>query len=817
VAVTGSSPTPTATEAGTAAEPQARGLGRWRHTTFGPASEEPYQRRTSDWVRLALAMIIVYVLARHAGDISATERNVFEFFNSLPDGLRTLFRGAYRMGALWAVALIVAAALIGRRWRLARDLFLSGALAWAIGRALGEFVSHGSLTKSLEVVVRFGDDSPSFPQVRLAVVTAVVCAASPYLTRPTRRIGQLLVLLLALSSMYLGTAFPNDLFAAVVLGWGVAAAVHLAFKSPGGRPTTAQVGAALEELGVDVDEVHLAPVQPTGRTLMLSEDADGPLTVTVFGRDEADAQFIAKLSRSIAYKDSGDHLYFTRIQQVEHEAYTILLARDAGARVPQVVVAGVAGPNAALLVARPPAGTRLVDLDESAVTDALLDAVWTEAVALGRARVAHGALNAHHIVVAADGPVLVDFDRATTSKVEERGARDLAELLASTAAIVGDERAVTAAVRALGSDGLAALLPMLQPAALSRELRSDAHGRREHKEFKTRLDDLRKLGAQAADTEEPPLQQLYRVDKTNLLMAIGSLIAVFALLSQIGSPQELWDTIKEAEWYWLVIALVLSLSTNMAYAIALAGTIPIRLPFWPTTECQVSMSFANLAVPAVGGYATQIRFLQKQGVDLASAVASGGLLSTVAGIVSQVILFFIAVALAPNSIDVGKIDVDEVIKVVFIILLVALAAVGVILGVGKLRRAVLPPVKQAMHTIREALRDPKRIGLLLVGNMIASLVYGLCLLACIAAFGGSISFWTLLAANIFVGTIASLIPIPGGNTAVSAVGLSGFLVAAGVPDSIAVAAILANQLVVSFIPAIPGWFATKDMFKRGYI
>src|SRR5204863_226339 len=83
---------------------------------------------------------------------------------------------------------------------------------------------------------------------------------------------------------------------------------------------------------------------------------------------------------------------------------------------------------------------------------------------------------------AADRPVLVDFARATTSKVEERGARDLAELLASTAAIVGDERAVTAAVRALGYDGLAALLPMLQPAALSRELRSDAHGRREHKE-----------------------------------------------------------------------------------------------------------------------------------------------------------------------------------------------------------------------------------------------------------------------------------------------------------------------------------------------
>jgi uncharacterized membrane protein YbhN (UPF0104 family)/tRNA A-37 threonylcarbamoyl transferase component Bud32 len=815
VAVTGSSPA--TTEAGTASETELRGLARWRHTTFGPASEEPYARRTSDWVRLTIAVILVYVLARHAGDISSTERAVFEFFNSLPDGLRTLFRGLYRVGALWALGLIVAAALVARRWRLARDLFVSGALAWAIGRALGEFVTHGSLTKSLDVVVRFGDDSPSFPQVRLAVVTAVVCAASPYLTRPTRRIGQLLVLLLALASMYLGTAFPNDLFAAVVLGWGVAAAVHLAFKSPGGRPTTAQVGAALGELGVDVAEVHLAPVQETGRTLMLSEDADGPLSVTVYGRDEADAQFIAKVSRSITYKDSGDRLYLTRVQQVEHEAYTILLARDAGARVPPVLVAGVAGPSAAVLVTRSPAGTRLVDLDEAVVTDALLDAIWAQAVALGRARVAHGALNAHHIVVGDDGPVIVDFDRATTSKVEERGARDFAELLASTAEIVGDERAVTAAVRALGSDALAAILPMLQPAALSRELRSDAHGRREHKELKTRIDDLRKLGAQAADTEEPPLQQLYRVDKTNLLMAVGSLIAVFALLSQIGSPEEFWNTIKDADWYWLAIALVLSLSTNMAYAIALQGTIPIRLPFWPTTECQVSMSFANLAVPAVGGYATQIRFLQKQGVDLASAVASGGLLSNVAGIFSQVLLFFVALALAPDSLDLGNVDVNEVIKVIVIILLVALAAVGVILGVGKLRRAVVPPVMQAMHTIKEALRSPKRIMLLLVGNMLASLTYGLVLLACIEAFGGSISYWTLLAANIFVGTIASLIPIPGGNTAVSAVGLSGFLVAAGVPDSIAVAAILADQLVVSFIPAIPGWIATKDMFKRGYI
>jgi undecaprenyl-diphosphatase len=704
--------------------------------------------------------------------------------------------------------------LVARRWRLARDLCLSGVLAWAIARALGEFVTHDSLSKSLDIVVRFGDDSPAFPQVRLAIVTAVVCAASPYLTRPTRRIGQLLVLLLALAAMYLGTGYPNDLFAAVVIGWGVAAAVHLVFGSPGGRPTSSQVGAALDELGIDVEHVQLAPAQPSERTVMLTEDLEGPLVVEVIGRDEADAQFFAKVLRSIAYKDSGDTLYMTRLQQVEHEAYSMLLARDAGATVPQVLVAGVAGPSAALLVLRQPRGARLADVDAATVTDELLDAIWHQAMCLQRSKVVHGTLNARHIVVDDGAAAIVDFAHATTARVQERGDRDLAELLTSTAEVVGEERAVGAASRALDAERFARVLPFLQTAALSHEMRGEPHRR---KELNPRLDKLRELGAQAAHVDEPAVQQLYRVDKTNLLMAIGSLVAVFALLSQIGSPQELWNTLKDAEWYWLVIAFVISMSTNVAYAVALMGTVPIRLPLWPTTECQISMSFANLAVPAVGGYATQIRFLQKQGVDGASAVASGGLLSTVAGIASQVLLFLVAVALAPTSLDLGNVDLNAVLKSIVIILLVVLAGVGVVLGVSKLRQAVLPPVKRAMHTIREALRDPKRVMLLFFGNFAASILYGFCLLACIVAFGGSISYWTLLAANIFVGTIASLVPIPGGNTAVSSVGLSGFLVAAGVPESIAVAAILANQLVVSFLPAVPGWIATRDMLSRGYI
>jgi uncharacterized membrane protein YbhN (UPF0104 family) len=52
---------------------------------------------------------------------------------------------------------------------------------------------------------------------------------------------------------------------------------------------------------------------------------------------------------------------------------------------------------------------------------------------------------------------------------------------------------------------------------------------------------------------------------------------------------------------------------------------------------------------------------------------------------------------------------------------------------------------------------------------------------------------------------------------VASVGLSGALVAFGVPKEVAVAAVLTNQLVVNYLPAVPGWFATNRLVRRGFI
>ncbi|HZP30861.1 MAG TPA: lysylphosphatidylglycerol synthase domain-containing protein [Acidimicrobiia bacterium] len=787
-----------------------------RARLFGPASEQPYRRRTTDWVRLVVAVGLSAWSIERQGTLTTNEKNLFTFFNQLPGDLHSLFSTLYRAGALWAVGVVAVAALVGRRWRLARDLAIAGIAAWFVARLVGVLVvEKTSLLEGLDVVTRLGRDTASFPLVRLAIIVAVISTAAPYLSRPMRRVGQVLVLLMALAAMYLGAALPDAILAGMVLGWGVAAGVHLAFGSPGGRPTRAHVALALEELRVPVDDVELCEHQTYGSTLMSARDAGGRLDIRVLGRDEADAQLLGKLWRTLLYKESAGRVHLTRLEDVEHEAYALLLAGHNGVAVPDVVVAGSAGPGAALVATRPVEGPRLADVEPASVDDSLLDALWEAVGRLHDAALAHGRLNARHIVVGTDGPALADFRFVVTAADAQAQAADVAELLTSTATIVGDERAVAAAVRGLGADAVAAILPVLQPAALSPELRP--RRRRDAKKFKEHVGNVRDAAASALGIEAPPLQTLYRVSATNLLMAVGSLIAVFALLGQVGSFSELWDTIQRADWGWLSAALVVSFLTNFATAVSLMGTVPIRLPLVRTAELQLSMSFSNLAVPAVGGMAAQIRFLQKQGLDLASAVASGGLLANAGNITASLLLFGLAAWLSPRSFSVGNIPTDSIASIVLIAGVVLVIGLALVLGVPKLRRLVVPPVKSALTTIWEALRSPRRVALLMTGNMVNALMYGFVLLACVRAFGGDINFWSLLTVNIGVGTIASLIPIPGGGTAVSSVGLSGALVAFGIPTEVAVAAVLANQLVTSFLPAVPGWTATQNLLHDGYL
>jgi uncharacterized membrane protein YbhN (UPF0104 family) len=775
-------------------------------------TEGTTRRRPGDAARAALAALLLIPLVLHAHHPTATEEAVVRLFDSIPDGARTLFLVLYQLAALWAVGLLVVTVLLLRRWRLARDLAVAAAGAWVLGRLMAFLVHNTGLWDAFRVTFDL-TGAPRFPMVRLTVAVATVLVASPHLARPTRRFGQSLVALLALSSLYLSRGFPTDLIAAIVLGWGVAHAVEYAFGTPVGRPSVRQVEQALGALGVDASGVRAAHEQPVGRAVFLADGADGPLRIVALGRDEADAQLLSRAWRYLAFRDAPPTLVPSRRAQVEYEAYLALLARDAGVHTPRVVVAGTQG-ALALLVVEQVAGTELYDLDAGALTDDLLDRCWVEVGTLHDARVAHGKLDGKHVIVDGIVPRIVGFDFATSSARFRQTTGDIAQLLAATAAIVGPERAVAAAVRVLGTETVGAALPVLQAPALS-GWTHDAFGGRD--QLDDRLDELRRVGAAATGTEAPELRRLYRVQPRSLLMAVGALVGVGVLLSRVGDPVVFWDTVKNADWWFVILAFVLGIATDVAFGITFLGNVPIRLPVWPSIELQSAMSFSNLAVPVAADTALQVRFLQKNGLDLSSAVAAGGILSSVSEIIVQVGLLFLAIWLAPDTIDFGRIDTNQIVVVVLIAVLLIGVAMAVIFGVRRIRRAVLPPILRALATVWAAVKTPSRLSLLIGGNIVAQCLYAASLLACMHAYGASINFWTLLALNIGISVIASLVPIPGGGTAVSAVGLAGAVTAFGVPAAAASAAVLTHQLAVTYLPAIPGWFATNDLVKKGLL
>jgi undecaprenyl-diphosphatase len=253
----------------------------------GSASKVPRQRRATDWNRLVVSGIVVTLAALRVRHPTAFERQLFTLINTLPGGLRGLFTRVYQLANLWANGLILVPALFARRWRLARDMLLAALLALVVARILGATIQEG-LVRGLNVAVRLGK-GPTFPFLRLSVATAVVAAAAPYLTRPLRWLGRATLAVVAPAAMYLGLAYPNDVVAALALGWGVAAAIHLAFGSPAGRPTVPQVEASLEELGVPAEGVALESRQPQGATRLAADGPGGRLRIKVLGRDETES------------------------------------------------------------------------------------------------------------------------------------------------------------------------------------------------------------------------------------------------------------------------------------------------------------------------------------------------------------------------------------------------------------------------------------------------------------------------------------------------------------------------------------------------
>ena len=349
-------------------------------------------------------------------------------------------------------------------------------------------------------------------------------------------------------------------------------------------------------------------------------------------------------------------------------------------------------------------------LAEVADQDATLRTLWRDVAALREKRVAHGALDLDHVVVIAGVPTIVDFSLASVSAPQQRLDLDVANLLVSSALLVGAERAIAAAEDGIGNDAIAAALPLLSKPALSRATRAGLH------HDKKLLEQLQQDVSTKMDVAMFAPVELRRVKPLTVVMIIGVLFALWVILGEVGSLSELFDTLKSADWPWVVACAVLTQLTQVSYAFTTIGSVDEKVPLGPAVLMQYAVAFTNLVLPT-GAASTlmNIRFLQKQGSGVAVATSSGVLIG-LSGTITQFFLFFLTAFAVGQSVDTGEIGgtggAGDDGKLILLGVVAAAVVVGIAFIVPKLRRftreKVWPQLMNGLRNVWSVLTTPRQ-------------------------------------------------------------------------------------------------------------
>lgn len=793
---------------------RASGTGARRGVRlFSERSGQPRSRRATDVILLLSSVFGLAVLAALAVPPSGIERALLVFVSAVPSALDGLWRLLVALLAMWSAVILLATAY-RRRWRALRDLAFAGIVVAGLAQLIGRIVL-GTWPAAWDSV-RLATGTRYFPPLALAIPCAVLIAASPHLSAPARRLGRWLVLLGFVAVVLHTSATASGAAIGILVATSGAAAAHLVFGSPTGRPSLDNVAAAVARLGIQAHALGVAERQAAGVFLVEgADDADQPLLIKVYGRDAHDTQLLNTAWRTVWYREAGSPTSFGRLQQAEHEALMTVLAERAGVPTDSVLMASATPDNDVVLVLRR-VGTPLSD-GQSCWDDTIVAHAWQTLLRLHSVEIAHGQVDGQHLVTVGQNVGLMDFRGATVAPTPEQLGTDHAQLLVTTALAVGIETAIAAATESLGPDGLAAALPFVQLPALTPEQR------RAVRQAGLDLDKLRKSAADKAEISAPELIQLRRVTVRALVQLAMLVLAFTALASAVGGLDFdlLGEQLRHASWWFVVVGAVLAQTPRVTSAVSVLGASPVPIPLGPVYALQLATSYIALAIPSTAArVAINIRFFQRHGLRSGAAVAIGAL-DGISQFVVEAFLLVSILLLTPATLEVGLGNgtPSGLGRLVIIVAAVAVAAFVTLLAVGKWRRFVFGWIREfvrsALDTAR-GLQSPRRLSLLFGGNLATELLFAFALQTFVRGFGYHVGLAELLFIDVTVSLLSGLLPIPGGIGVVEG-GLTFGLVRAGIPEETAFAAVLLYRLATFYLPPIWGFFAMRWLERNKHL
>ncbi|NSC23757.1 flippase-like domain-containing protein [Streptomyces albus subsp. chlorinus] len=628
----------------------------------------------------------------------------------------------------------------------------------------------------------------------------------------------------------------------------------------------------------DTSETDKRDHSDRGRHYRVTLEDGPPLAVTVVDREQQAHGFYYRVWRRLALRGITQRRSLQSLRQaLEQEALLAYAAIAAGANAPRLIATSELGPDAVMLVYEHLPGRRLDALADEQITDELMRTTWRQVKALQSRRIAHRRLVGDALLVDRSGEVyLTDLRGGEIAAGDLILRMDVAQLLTTLGLRVGAERSVAAAVDVLGPDAVADSLPLLQPIALSRSTRTtlrrlakeraqrereavieasrankeakarearargEAHahraeaaqGRADRKSLRAEKQAEKKAIDEALEEarEEDLLAQirqqvlrirpqapieparLERIRPRTLVSFIAGTLAAYFLLTQLS--QVPLKVVADANWAWVGGAVLFSALTYVFAAMSLLGFVPEKVSWWRTVQAQVAGSFVKLVAPAaVGGVALNARFLQRSGVRPGHAVASVGA-SQLFGLGSHITLLLLfgyitgtehTPTLSPS-------------RAVIAGLLTAAVLALIVTAVPALRRFVSNRVRSLFAGVVPRMLDvvqrPQKLLTGVLGMLLLTLAFVMCLDSCVRAFGHETSYANLAVVFLTANALGSAAPTPGGLGAVEAA-LIAALIAFGVPKEVATPAVLLFRLMTLWLPVLPGWLSFTYLTRKG--
>jgi uncharacterized membrane protein YbhN (UPF0104 family) len=391
---------------------------------------------------------------------------------------------------------------------------------------------------------------------------------------------------------------------------------------------------------------------------------------------------------------------------------------------------------------------------------------------------------------------------------------DQVSLLTTLASLSTPERSVAAAHRALSTDGLTALQPLLEAAALPRSTR---RGVKDLKKVTTAL------STQVADiTGVTPekLTELRRVSPANIILAAATLLGFYLLIGQF-TKIDFATTFNDADWSWVILVVLLAQLPMFGTAMALLGAVSRPLPLRPVFILQFANKFTGLVGGGVATMAMTVRFFQKLGLSPAVAVSSSLMTSFASGIVQFVLvgLGLLAGSATMKFSQSGGGSSGLTSKL--LIVLAVVVVVGIVFAaIPHFRRRLMalvgPHLRAARSNFLTVVSEPRKAVQLFAGNFISQLCFALVLWAALHAYGQSLGILQLIVINSIASIIGGIAPVPGGMGVIEAGLIAGFT-AAGVPDQAAIAATFTARTFTAYLPPAWGWVAMQWLHRNDYI